>query len=112
MIGLKISGIKRYADFVEGRDHTPLIEIADALHLRMFEQLLNRNETYDEQAKDQTVVTVEDKLREVYDALFKTVYGGEVYSVTIGEMQFDGRTKDTLLRVSGLLSQYTKLDVD
>ena len=112
MIGLKTSDTKRYTEFIEGRDHTPLVEIANALKMRMFDELLNRNETYDAQASNLTVVTLEDKLKAVYDALFVTTYGGENYSVKLGEMQFNASTKDTLLRTAGLLSQYTKLDVD
>lgn len=112
MIGLKTSDTKRYAEFIEGRDHTPLVEIANALKIRIFDELLDRNETYDAQATDRTVVTLEDKLKAVYDALFVTTYGGEIYSVKIGEMQFNTSTKDTLLRITGLLSRYTKLDVD
>lgn len=112
MIGLKTSDTKRYTEFIEGRDHTPLIEIANTLPIRMFDELLNRNETYDTLETNQTVVTVEDKLKSVYDALFATIYGGEIYSVKIGKMQFDTGTRDILLRTTGLLSRYTKLDVD
>ncbi len=112
MIGLKTFDTKRYTEFIEGRDYTPLIEIANELKIRMFDELLNRNETYDEQATDMTVVTLEDKLKAVYDALFVTTYGGEIYSVNIGKMQFNASTKDTLLRTTGLLSRYTKLDMD
>ena len=112
MIGLKISDTKRYSNFIEGKDCTPLIEIAAALPVRMFGYLLDRNETYDVQKLNQSIVTVEDKLKLVYDALFATTYGGEIYSVKIGELQFNEKIKDTLLRICGLLSRYTKIDVD
>lgn len=112
MIGLKTSDTKRYTEFIEGRDHTPLIEIANALRMRLFDELLNRDETYDKQSTTQTVVTLEEKLKAVYDALFATTYGGEIYCVQIGQMQFEANTRDTILRTAGLLSRYTKVDVD
>lgn len=112
MFGVKLTDSKRYADFIEGNDHTPLIEIANMLRIRMFDDLLNRNETFDAQRTDLTVVTIEEKLKAVYDALFVTAYDSGVYAVKIGEMQFNAGTKDILLRITGLLSQYTKVDVD
>lgn len=39
-------------------------------------------------------------------------YDSGVYAVKIGEMQFNAGTKAILLRITGLLSQYTKVDVD
>ena len=112
MIGLKIYDTKKYTEFIGGRDYTPLVEIAKAQKMRIFDKLLNQNETYDVQEADLIVVTLEDKLKAVYEALFVTTYGKEIDSIKIGEMQFDKSIKDTLLRTTGLLSQYTKLDMD
>lgn len=112
MIGLNILDIERYFEFIEGRDCSPLIEIADALGKTFFEELLNENETYYEQDTTQTVVTLESKLKEVYDVLFGIANSEGRYSTTIGQLQFGGRTKDILLRTVGLLSEYTNMDFD
>lgn len=112
MIGLNIYDTKKYTEFIGGRDYTPLVEIAKAQKMQIFGELLNQNETYDVQEANLIVVTLEDKLKAVYEALFVTTYGKEIDSIKIGEMQFDKSIKDTLLRTTGLLSQYTKLDMD
>ena len=112
MIGLNIYDTKKYTEFIGGRDYTPLVEIAKAQKMQIFDELLNQNETYDVQEANLIVVTLEDKLKAVYEALFVTTYGKEIDSIKIGEMQFDKSIKDTLLRTTGLLSQYTKLDMD
>lgn len=112
MMGLKVQSMQRYTDFIEGRNHMPLIEIARVLPSRIFDQLLTRGETYDETDTINSLVTVESKLKEVYEALFSTVYNGEIYQRSIGQLEFSARTRDTLIRTAGLLSQYTKLDID
>lgn len=112
IIGLKIVDIKRYTDFIEGRDYTPLVEIANAQKLIMFDKLLDQDETYNEQKTDLMVVTLEDKLKAMYDAIFVTTYSEEVYTVRIGKLHFTADVKDTLLRTAGLFSKYTTLDTD
>lgn len=111
MIGLNVSNIKKYRDFIEGRDYSPLFEVSNAMRVQFFKKLLNRDETYDEKNASLTVVTVEEKLKEVYNALFVTNYGVEKYYVDIGEMRFQGTTKEVLLRTSGLMSKYTNFDI-
>lgn len=112
MIGLKVSNAKKYADFIEGRDYKPLVEVSNALDLRFFAELLNQDETYDENATTKKLVTVEEKLKEMYEALFVINYGMEKHYIDIGNMRFGEKIKEFLLRTSGLLSQYTKLDID
>ena len=112
MIGLKVSNTKKYADFIEGRDYTPLNKVSDIVQVEFFKDLLNRKETYDELDTTHTVVTVAEKLKEVYNALFATNYGIKNYYIDIGNMRFQEKTKELLLRTSGLLSQYTNLDID
>lgn len=112
IIGLKVSNAKKYADFIEGKDYTPLVEVSNVMKVHFFEDLLNREETYDESDTTKTVVTIAEKLKEVYNALFATSYGTGRYHIDIGGMRFQEKTKELLLRTSGLLSQYTKLDID
>lgn len=112
MIGLKINNAERYRDFIQGNDDTPLIEIAQNFTFRVFDELLSNNETYSEDDLQKTFVKLEDKLKSVYDALFVTVYNETVYHTKIGKYSFDKRTKDLLLRVTGLLSKYTNPNLD
>lgn len=112
MLGLKVSDVERYNDFIEGRDYTPLLELAKVLGVRYFEELLTKDETFDEEeeSKTVTVVKLETKLQDVYEAIFGASYTGRVYSKTVGQFSFDARTKGKLLKIVGLTSQCTKID--
>lgn len=112
MLGLMVSNVEQYKDFIEGRDYTPLLELAKALDLRRFEELLTKDETFDqaEGSKTVTVVKLETKLQKVYEAIFGTSYTGRVYSKMVGELGFDATTKGDLLKIVGLTSRYNKID--
>lgn len=113
MVGLRVCDAQRYSDFVQGKDHQPLLEVADKVKTyHMFDELLGRKETYDAGDPQNTCVTVADKLKAVYEAIFTTKYEGPVYQVSIGSFVFNAATKDTLLRTAGLLSEYTNTELD
>jgi len=50
---------------------------------------------------------LEDKLNAVYDALFINKYDGNVYQKNIGEVSFDKSSRAHILRIVGLLSDFT-----
>lgn len=106
MIGLKIHNTQQYLGFIQGKDHTPLLSVASALDIRFYQQLLEFNQTYDQADTTKIVVTLGDKLKAVYDALFVTPYGIDTSSVTVGNLTFVEHTKSELLHVSGLLSRF------
>ena len=110
MIGLKISNTNRYIDFIEGRDAEPLLEIAGNQFLELFRQLLNEGETYDEGTSSLITVTVEDKLKEVYRAIFIEKYQENPRYLSIGSYRFDEATKKNLLRIDGLFSIYAQFN--
>lgn len=112
VVGLKISDSKKYTDFMEGRDYSPLIEVSSSLSNAFFGNLLNWGETYSNATAIQTLVTIEDKLKEVYKAIFVTKYRPEKYYSDVGRMRFDEKTKEFLLRTCGLLSKYMNVDID
>lgn len=109
MIGLKIHDMKQYTAFIEGKDCSPLIEILGNIKWIHFDILLNENETFDQNSVNKTYVTLTEKLNAVYEAVFVTSYTGTCYSTSIGDMEFDHRTKEVLIRTAGLLSQFTNL---
>lgn len=110
MIGLKISDTKRYKDFIEGKDDSPLIEVLGSGELgrRTCSFLLESNETYDEPTQ-QGVSKVElvDKLKLVYNTLFLQDYSNSVYEKNIGELSISQETHDFLLRAESLLSHFS-----
>lgn len=109
MIGLKIQNVRRYEDFISGKDFSPIADIIDSLDSDWFCHLLSRDESF-EQCNDGTrVVSVEGKLKEVYNAVFNTEYNDRKYKTDIGEYSFNKNLKDELIRISGLMSKYTDI---
>ena len=90
----------------------PLLEIGDRIEDLRFSSLWSNGETFDARDASRTLVTVKEKLKAVYDALFVTVYTGTIYDTKIGSMTFDTQTKEALIRAAGLLSDFTRLDAD
>lgn len=111
IIGLKIYDSQKYVKFVNGEDVTPLLEVASYLEEYYFGKLLSNGETFDKTSEDKTSVTVEEKLKQAYDAIFVKEYTGNIYRTIIGECEFNGSTKEEILRTASLLSNYTDFDV-
>lgn len=107
MIGLNICDINRYQLFLQGKDSSPMLEIASNVYAVTFSSLLAMNEIFEHPRADQRQVTREDKLSRVYEAIFNHNYNNFDYQVTIGDCTFTKDTKNTLLRVAGLFSDYT-----
>lgn len=111
MIGLKIYSSSLYDKFISGKDYTPLVEVLNRLCDHYFNDFLNSDETFDEKESDKKLVTLEDKWKQIYEALFVTVYSSNQYQTEIGNYIFNSGTKDILLRTVSLLSKYTSLDI-
>ena len=114
MIGLKISNLARYNSFVQGNDDTPLYDVlkGNRLAMGMLGSLLSQNETYSEKKSDQDIVVyLQDKLSEVYNALFNNDYTAGVHTLRIGEMSFDKDTRKRLLEIVNLWSEYADFDI-
>lgn len=110
MIGLRVCDLKHYIEFIEGRDCSPMFEIIK--HMRrpgILDFMLNDNESFDDRSNF-NFVKVEDKLKEVYEAIFAKIYSRHDYSCNVGKMFFDKDTKNDLLRVVGLFSPYTNFE--
>lgn len=112
MIGLKVLDTDRYNNFIQGKDYTPMIEISYCLREKFFSDLLNKDETFDSSdSSGLKIVTLEDKLKEVYEALFVQTYNNETYRIKIGEYFFDQNSKNLLLNVAGGLSKYANYNL-
>ena len=72
--------------------------------------MAGRRESYEACGEDINVVTVEEKLKEVYDALFRTNYEGSTYQKRVGEYVFNKQIREVIIRTAGLLSKYTEVD--
>ena len=112
MIGLKVLNASKYTEFVEGRDYTPLLDVSKTVYARIFDRLLDGNETYSKREEQQgkKLVTIESKLKLVYSALFENDYTLDRRDIAIGDLEFSAETKESLLRTASLLSGYASID--
>ena len=115
MIGLSMSDRLRYNNFIRGEDSGPLKELfKDSNEFSsLLSLLLNEGETYSEEGISQTRVCVrrEDKLEEVYNAVFVKKYDRYSYETGIGKVSFTGNIKDEVLRIVSGLSKYADYQI-
>lgn len=115
MIGLNMCDRPRYNKFIQGRDGSPLIELLSDTNIAisMCSQLLNEKEAYSnlDNSSELIVVKREDKLREVYNAIFVKKYDGRSYETTIGKVLFGEETKNELLKIISGLTEYADYEI-
>lgn len=110
IIGLNVYSIDMYKSFVEGRNSKPLLDVIQKLKHHRYNSLLQNDESYDEEP-NKIIVKLEDKIQQVYEALFVTEYVENHYETRIGEYTFDKDTRMTVMRVVSLLSSYSKINI-
>lgn len=114
MIGIKISNFERYNAFVQGKDSSPLIEVmsSNKFATGLISSLLNHKETYNEPKQEGEVkVKLTDKLNDIYKALFSHDYTNDTYDITIGDLEFSQKTRDTIMRAESLLTGYSDFSI-
>ena len=112
VIGLRIADMKAYQEFIMGKSPETLLNIfsgSDIGHWAV-ENMLNNDESYMEM-ENKRLVTKEEKLKELYNAIFVEEYTGRNYCKQIGKFQFDDKSKEFVKRVASMLSQYTDFTV-
>ncbi len=112
MIALKIVDPQKYDDFIEGKDCSPLLKASSYLLVGFFSDLLGYDESYEAvpQRPEIKVVTKEEKLQAMYEALFVTDYNLDIESKRIGKTRFGKDSRDLVMGVVSLLSQYARYD--
>ena len=112
VIGLRIADMKEYYEFMSGKSPETLINIfanSDIGH-RAIENMLSSDESLIEK-DNKRLVTKEEKLRELYNAIFVDEYTSNAYCKNIGKYQFDAKSKEFVKRVASMLSQFTDFTV-
>ena len=71
---------------------------------------MNRNESF-ESEEGKNVVTIEQKLQQLYDAIFVTEYTGNMYRTVLGEYEFDDNSKHFVESVESMLSVYADYEL-
>lgn len=103
MIGLRMSDLSRYDSFLKGTEGEALISVltdADISH-KIFV-------TTTESGEEETPELIREKVDTIYRALFVQNYSRMgVENINIGNMQFNHRVRQHLLRAVSLLSDYS-----
>lgn len=112
LVGLKIIDISLYDDFVNGKNSKPLMDVYKDSELGnwLVSKLLNRNESYEEE-EGKMMVTVEQKLQNLYDAIFATEYTNRIYHTMIGDYEFNDNSKYFVKSVESMLSVYADYQI-
>ena len=112
LVGLKIVDISLYNDFVNGKNSKPLMDIYKEYDLGdwLCSGLLNRDEAFEE-IDGKTLVTVEQKLQSLYEAIFVTEYTNGVYHTMIGDYEFDSNSKHFVRSIESMLSVYADYEL-
>lgn len=112
VIALKIVDPPKCDDFINGKDPYPLIEASRYLAAGIFSDLLDSNESYENVSNNLNIkmVTVEEKMRAVYEALFVRNYSVYHTPKKIGKVLFNQDSKKLIEKVTGMLSHYTRFD--
>lgn len=107
MIGLKLTDAKRFENFVNGKDCTPLLDFQKCFSMGCFVDLA-LVERYEKSSNDKAAA-IEKKIKEIYDAIFVEKYEDESYRL-IGSMYFDKKTKNSVMCIAGLMSSSASFD--
>ncbi|MDO4793559.1 MAG: P-loop NTPase fold protein [Filifactor alocis] len=122
MIGLRMVDVRLYDEFVGGKNSSPLIELLCDNRRKLdplLSMLLNPSETFDPEVADtidgsgrnKRLVSLEDRLGQVYNALFNN-HGRRGYDeIEVGECAFSRSMKNELIEVSSMLSEFTSYDI-
>ena len=105
MIGMNFYDSKMYSDFISGKDGSQLIEIVEKTPFKtwLFENLVAPKETLDSTESGKPHITIENKLKEVYHAVFCKNYSHLDHETKIGEAVFNKQNKELLLKTISTL---------
>ena len=112
LIGLKMVDMSLYNEFIGGRSSKPLMDIYKDSDKGewLVAGLLDGNESLKAE-EGKKVVTIEQKIQQLYDAVFVTEYTGRVYCITLGVCIFDVNSKHFLKSAESVLSDYADYEI-
>ncbi len=105
MIALKMYDVNLYQSFIDGKTAEPLVDLLDVnIFKDWIISILDKSNNH-EQTQEVLIKTV----REIYNCLFG-FFDKQYYEKSVGDMQFTKTTKDTVVRIASLLSQYANYE--
>ncbi len=111
MVGLRMIDRKKYEDFINGNDATPIIDIYKGHDdgKWILNEMLNPDETFYEEEGKKTI-TVEQKMHELYEAVFVKKYDDK-YNICIGKYEFTKQSKMIAMNAANMFSSYANYDI-
>ena len=113
LIGLKMVDISLYDAFVTGKNSKPLMDVYlnSQLETWVVSKLLNRDESL-EKEEGKRLITVEQKLNDLYEAIFVTEYANRANGVIMGKCEFDESSRLFVKMIESQLSPYADYEVE
>lgn len=117
-LALKLSNISEHDEFIKGKNVQPLLDLYDnEFGAYIVQELLNKDEILPSiefsntfKTKDSIPVTVEDKLRELYHAIFIKEYTFTDYKIQLGRYCFNKDSKRIVLEADTLMGKYASYE--
>lgn len=106
MIGLKLTDAKRFENFVNGKDCTPLLDFQERFRTCCFADWAL---DHDEKTSGDNSAVIKKKIKEVYDAIFVEEYEDK-YCRKVGNMDFYKNMKNSVMCIAGLMSSSASFD--
>lgn len=113
LIGLKMVDISLYDAFVTGKNSKPLMNVYlnSQLETWVVSKLLNRGESLEEE-EGKRRVTAEQKLNDLYEAIFVTDYMNRANGVIMGNCEFDEGSRRFVRMIESQLSPYADYEAE
>lgn len=117
-LALKLSNISEHDEFIKGKNVQPLLDLYDnEFGTYIVQDLLNKDEILPSiefsntfKTKDSVPVIVEDKLRDLYNAIFVKEYTFTDYNTQLGKYCFNKDSKTIILEADTLMGKYASYE--
>lgn len=117
-LALKFTNISVHDEFIKGKNIQPLLDLYDnEFGAYIVQELLNKDEILPSiefsntfKTKDSVPVIVEDKLRELYNAIFVKEYTITDYNTQLGKYCFNKDSKTIILEADTLMGKYASYE--
>ncbi len=106
MLGLKLTDTKRFENFFNGKDCTPLLDFQECFRTGCFADWAL---DHDEKASGDNSDVIKKKIKEVYDAIFVEEYEDNDCR-KVGNMDFYKYMKNSVMYIAGLMSSSASFD--
>lgn len=116
MVGLQMTDINAYFEFVSGKNSKPLVDIISNVNNSILQLLIvGKMELYDNGTKEitikrnetETIISQKDRIEEIYNAFFNHTYKAGRREKNIGKLNISTRTKQKLEEINSLLVEYS-----